>query len=113
MLGGLAAPVELLDVARRELDRGDLLGAEAEPRLRGDRRNRYTLRRFAVEPLRLSTEPVPAPRVNPVDDRPHRRLQGGIAALGRAGQRFRAPGGVQTGIVDPLHSIIFSIGTTR
>ncbi len=105
--------MKCLDIARGEFQRLKLCGFEFPPGIRGELRDGNQAGRCSIDPLRLLAKLLPAAAADVIDDRPHVRLESRRSPLLRPRQRCPPACPVQFLPDQPLHIIIFSMGTTR
>ena len=112
-VGGKARSMKLPDLLGGELDSPDLLWVEPSPRRARHRADFDAPRLFAVDAGGDLRKSLPAARAHVSHDFVHPRLKGLVRPHLRTSERVTAASIADRVPVEPLHSIIFSIGTTR
>ncbi len=105
--------MELSDLGSRELDSVHLLRIQSAPSRARHRTNLDTSRFLSVEFERNLGERPPASRSNIIDDIADSLSKLLVGTLLGPSERAATVGVAEPVPVDPLHSIIFSMGTTR
>ena len=105
--------MESRDSPGGEFHRSDLIWRELPPCLGSKRSHVDFARCLAVDPHSEIDETAPAAAAHLVDDRLHGGPELLILSLFRARKRGSTAGAAQLSPYKALHSIIFSMGTTR